>query len=228
MSEDRRAGAAVTSIVRSLTALALSVAVFGIAEPVQSQRTLMSSPTCEELTIMDFLARLDEEQSKYRRGLEAQDRRDLSQLRREVCAPYVGYRVTRHPTATWSNGRTIVRNYLELNHPNGRIAHSRAGEWFYPSGARARSALGQWEYPNGSLARTANGENWYTREGKYLKAPEKARVEACEYLGKELCPLGKADEDLLAVTIMGLINREAPPLEAPKPGSSASESVKDD
>jgi hypothetical protein len=117
---------------------------------------------------------------------------------------------------------------LELNHPNGRIAHSRAGEWFYPSGARARSALGQWEYPNGSLARTAKGENWYTREGKYLKSPEKARVEACEYLGKELCPLGKADEDLLAVTIMGLINREAPPLEASKPGSSASESAKDD
>ena len=34
--------------------------------------------------------------------------------------------------------------------------------------------------------------------------PEKAKREACEYLGKQLCPLGKADEDLLSVTVMGL------------------------
>lgn len=164
---------------------------------------------------MDFLARLDEERSRYKRGLDADDRRDLSQLRREVCAPYVGYRVTRQPTTTWSNGRVIVRGYLELNHPNGRIAKSRSGEWFYPSGARAKSALGKWEYANGLLARTSKG-TWYTREGKYVKDPDKARAEACEYLGKQLCPLGKADEDLLAVTVMGLINKTAPPKEEPK------------
>jgi hypothetical protein len=185
--------------------------------PVSAQRTLMASPTCEELTIMDFLARLDEERGRYKRGLEVDDRRDLSQLRREVCAPYVGYRVTRQPTTTWSNGRVIVRGYLELNHPNGRIAKSRSGEWFYPSGARARSALGKWQYPNGLLARTSKGGIWYTREGKYVEDPDRARAEACEYLGKQLCPLGKADEDLLAVTVMGLINKTAPPKEEPKP-----------
>jgi hypothetical protein len=184
---------------------------------VSAQRTLMASPTCEELTIMDFLARLDEERGRYKRGLEVEDRRDLSQLRREVCAPYVGYRVTRQPTTTWSNGRVIVRGYLELNHPNGRIAKSRSGEWFYPSGARARSALGKWQYPNGLLARTSKGGIWYTREGKYVEDPDRARAEACEYLGKQLCPLGKADEDLLAVTVMGLINKTAPPKEEPKP-----------
>jgi hypothetical protein len=176
----------------------------------------MASPTCEELTIMDFLARLDEERGRYKRGLDINDRRDLSQLRREVCAPYVGYRVTRQPTTTWSNGRAIVRGYLELNHPNGRIAKSRSGEWFYPSGAKAKSALGQWEYPNGMLARTPREAIWYTREGKYVEHPDKARAEACEYLGKQLCPLGKADEDLLAVTVMGLINKTAPPKEEPK------------
>jgi hypothetical protein len=172
----------------------------------------MASPTCEELTIMDFLARLDEEPGRYKRGLDSEERRDLAQLRREVCAPYVGYRVTRHPTTTWSNGRVITRGYLELNHPNGRIAKSRSGEWFYPSGAKAKSALGTWEYPNGMLARTPTGI-WYTREGKYLADPDRARSEACDYLGKELCPLGKADEDLLAVTVMGLINKAAPPKE---------------
>ncbi len=130
---------------------------------------------------MDFLARLDEESSRYKRGLELQDRRDLSQLRREVCAPYVGYRVTRQPTTTWSNG----------------------------------SALGQWKYSNGLLARTKQGQ-WYTREGKYVEDPDKARFEACEYLGRQLCPLGKADDDLLAVTVMGLINKAAPPKEEPK------------
>jgi hypothetical protein len=176
----------------------------------------MASPTCEELTIMDFLARLDEERSRYKRGLDVEDRRALSQLRREVCAPYVGYRVTRQPTTTWSNGRAIVRGYLELNHPNGRLAKSRSGQWFYPSGAKARSALGQWEYPNGMLARTKTGI-WYTRDGKYVEDSDKARVEACEYLGKHLCPLGKADEDLLAVTVMGLINKATPPKEEPKP-----------
>lgn len=176
----------------------------------------MASPTCEELTIMDFLARLDEEAGRYKRGLDKQDRRDLSQLRREVCAPYVGYRVTRHPTTTWSNGRAITRNYLELNHPNGQVAKRRSGEWLYPSGARARSALGQWSYPNGMLARTKSGE-WYTREGKYVEDAEAARTEACEYLGKDLCPLGKADDDLLAVTVMGLINQAAPPKEEPAP-----------
>lgn len=158
---------------------------------------------------MDFLARLDEERSRYKRGLEKEDRRDLSQLRREVCAPYVGYRVTRHPTTTWSNGRAIVRNYLELNYPNGQVAKRRSGEWFYPSGERARTALGTWKYPTGMLARTRSGE-WYTREGKYVEDADKARAEACRYLGKQLCPLGKADEDLLAVTVMGLINQAAP------------------
>ena len=193
----------------------VAVALLSTA-PASSQRTLMASPTCEELTIMDFLARLDEERGRYKRGLEIEDRRDLSQLRREVCAPYVGYRVTRQPTTTWSNGRVIVRGYLELNHPNGRIAKSRSGEWFYPSGSRARSALGQWDYPTGMLARTSRGGIWYTREGKYVEDADKARAEACEYLGKHLCPLGKADEDLLAVTVMGLINKTAPPTEEQK------------
>ena len=165
---------------------------------------------------MDFLARLDEERSRYKRGLDVEEARDLAQLRREVCAPYVGYRVTRQPTTTWSNGRTIVRGYLELNHPNGERAKSRSGEWFYPSGAKAKSALGQWTYPNGMLARTKNGE-WYTRDNKYVEDPEKARAEACEYLGKHLCPLGKPDEDLLSVTVMGLLNKAAPPKEEPKP-----------
>jgi hypothetical protein len=194
----------------------LVVAALALASPSAAQRTLMASPTCEELTIMDFLARLDEEAGRYKRGLDKEDRRNLSQLRREVCAPYVGYRVTRHPTTTWSNGRAITRNYLELNHPNGQVAKRRSGEWFYPSGARARSALGQWSYPNGMLARTKSGE-WYTREGKYLEDADKARVEACDYLGRQLCPLGKPDEDLLAVTVMGLINKAAPPKQAPPP-----------
>ena len=197
-------------------ALTLIAAVLLSTASASAQRTLMASPTCEELTIMDFLARLDEERGRYKRGLEVQDRRDLSQLRREVCAPYVGYRVTRQPTTTWSNGRTIVRGYLELNHPNGRIAKSRSGEWFYPSGARAKTALGKWEYPNGLLARTSRGGIWYTSDGKYVEDPDKARAEACEYLGKQLCPLGKADADLLAVTVMGLINKTAPPKEEPK------------
>ena len=198
-------------------ALTLVTAALLSTASASAQRTLMASPTCEELTIMDFLARLDEERGRYKRGLEVEERRDLSQLRREVCAPYVGYRVTRQPTTTWSNGRVIVRGYLELNHPNGRIAKSRSGEWFYPSGARARSALGKWQYPNGLLARTSKGGIWYTREGKYVEDPDRARAEACEYLGKQLCPLGKADEDLLAVTVMGLINKTAPPKEEPKP-----------
>jgi hypothetical protein len=200
----------------SLISLAFAAGTLLTLAPVSSQRTLMASPTCEELTIMDFLARLDEERSRYKRGLDAEDRRELSQLRREVCAPYVGYRVTRQPTSTWSNGRVIVRGYLELNHPNGRIAKSRSGEWFYPSGAKAKSALGKWEYPNGMLARTKSGI-WYTREGKYVEDADKARAEACEYLGKQLCPIGKADEDLLAATVMGLINMVTPSKEEPKP-----------
>ena len=202
------------------------VAVLVSASPGGSQRTLMASPTCEELTIMDFLARLDEEAGRYKRGLDQQGRRDLSQLRREVCAPYVGYRVTRQPTTTWSNGRAITRNYLELNHPNGQVAKRRSGEWFYPSGARARTALGQWSYPNGMLARTKSGE-WYTREGKYVEDAEKARAEACEYLGKQLCPLGKPDEDLLAVTVMGLINKAAPPKQEPPPEEPTGASEKE-
>jgi len=105
---------------------------------------------------------------------------------------------------------------LELNHPNGRIAKSRSGEWFYPSGARAKSALGQWDYPSGLLARTSREGIWYTRDGKYVDDADKARAEACEYLGKDLCPLGKADADLLAVTVMGLINKSAPPKDTPK------------
>lgn len=196
-----------------LPALAAAAVLLSASSAV-AQRQLMASPTCEELTIMDFLARLDEEPGRYKRGLDKEDRRNLSQLRREVCAPYVGYRVTLAPTTTWSNGRTIVRNYLELNHPNGEVAKRRSGEWFYPSGARARSALGQWQYPNGMLARTKSGE-WYTREGKWVDNADEVRAEACEYLGKQLCPLGKADEDLLAVTVMGLINKMAPPKEAP-------------
>jgi hypothetical protein len=198
-----------------LTALTFAAAALLTSASASSQRTLMASPTCEELTIMDFLARLDEERSRYKRGLDAEDRRELSQLRREVCAPYVGYRVTRQPTTTWSNGRVIVRGYLELNHPNGRIAKRRNGEWFYPSGAKAKSALGRWAYPNGELARTSKG-TWYTREGKYVEDPDEARAEACAYLGRQLCPLGKADEDLLAVTVMGLLNKVAPPKGEPK------------
>jgi hypothetical protein len=211
----------------SLISLTFAAATLLTIAPASSQRTLMASPTCEELTIMDFLARLDEERSRYKRGLDAEDRRELSQLRREVCAPYVGYRVTRQPTATWSNGRVIVRGYLELNHPNGRIAKSRSGEWFYPSGAKARSALGKWEYPNGMLARTKSGI-WYTREGKYVEDADKARAEACEYLGKQLCPLGKPDEDLLAVTVMGLINAVTPVKEEPKPETPKGASEKGD
>jgi len=206
--------------------LTLTVALL-VTAPGSAQRVLTASPTCEELTIMDFLARLDEEPSRYKRGLEVQDRRDLSQLRREVCAPYVGYRVTRQPTTTWSNGRIIVRGYLELNHPNGRRAKSRSGEWFYPSGARAKSALGQWEYPNGLLARTKKGL-WYTREGKYVEDPDEARLQACEYLGRQLCPLGKADEDLLAVTVMGLINKAAPTKQEPPAEEPDRESDKSD
>lgn len=190
-----------------------------------AQRTLMASPTCEELTIMDFLARLDDEEGRYKRGLDMEERRDLSQLRREVCAPYVGYRVTRQPTTTWSNGRPIVRGYLELNHPNGRIAKSRSGEWFYPSGRRAKSALGKWEYPNGLLARTPTGQ-WYTSEGKYVEDAEQWKAKACRYLGKDLCPLGKGDDDLLSVTMMGLINDVAPPKEERKTDTSAPESEK--
>lgn len=212
---------------RSL-ALVLTLAVaFLVTASGSSQRVLMASPTCEELTIMDFLARLDEEAGRHKRGLDVQDRRNLSQLRREVCAPYVGYRVTRHPTTTWSNGRAIVRGYLELNHPNGRRAKSRSGEWFYPSGARAKTALGQWDYPNGMLARTKAGL-WYTRDGRYVEDPEQARREACEYLGRELCPLGKADEDLLAVTVMGLLNEAAPPKQAPKAQEGKGASDKSD
>jgi len=175
---------------------------------------------------MDFLARLDEERGRHERGLDKQERRDLSQLRREVCAPYVGYRVTRHPTTTWSNGRLITRNYLELNHPNGQVAKRRNGEWRYPSGARARSPLGEWSYPTGLLARTKSGE-WYTREGKYVEDADKVRAEACEYLGKDLCPLGKPDEDLLAVTVMGLINQAAPPKVEPLPEAPSGASEKD-
>ena len=199
-----------------LLAMALLVGLASSVDRTRAQRKLMASPTCEELTIMDFLARLDEERSRYKRGLDVEEARDLSQLRREVCAPYVGYRVTRQPTTTWSNGRTIVRGYLELNHPHGERAKSRSGEWFYPSGAKAKSALGQWTYPNGMLARTKNGE-WYTRDNKYVEDPEKARAEACEYLGKHLCPLGKPDEDLLSVTVRGLLYKAAPPKDEPKP-----------
>ncbi len=175
-----------------------------VVDLASSQQTLMASPTCEELTIMDFLARLDDP-SRSRRILTVDERRNLSQVKRDVCAPYVGYRVTRAPTTTWTNGRPITRSFRELNHPNGRIAKSRQGEWFYPSGPTAKSALGRWKYANGMLARTPKGI-WYTQEGKYVKDVEKVRRAACRYLGKELCPLGKADEDLLAVTIMGLIN----------------------
>jgi len=175
---------------------------------------------------MDFLARLDEERGRHKRGLDQQERRDLSQLRREVCAPYVGYRVTRQPTTTWSNGRLITRNYRELNHPNGKVAKRRNGEWLYPSGARARSPLGQWSYPSGLLARTKSGE-WYTREGKYVEDADKARAQACEYLGKDLCPLGKPDEDLLAVTVMGLINQAAPPKVVPLPEEPSGASEKE-
>lgn len=200
-------------------------AVLMIAGQGFAQRTLMASPTCEELTIMDFLARLDEEPGRYKRGLDKEDRRNLSQVRREVCAPYVGYRVTIAPTTTWSNGRAIVRNYLELNFPNGQVAKTRSGEWFYPSGSRARSALGAWHYPNGMLARTKSGE-WYTSEGKYVEDADQARAEACEYLGKRLCPLGKADEDLLAVTVMGLVNDAAPPRDESAAETKESDSKK--
>lgn len=198
---------------RRLVALLVFAALAATSEGA-TQRKLMASPTCEELTIMDFLSRLDDESGRYKRGLQTEDRRDLSQVRREVCAPYVGYRVTRHPTTTWSNGRAIVRNYLELNYPNGQIAKRRSGEWFYPSGARAKSALGQWSYQNGMLARTKSGE-WYRKDGKYVDNADQARAEACDYLGRELCPLGKADEDLLAVTVMGLVNEVAPPKSEP-------------
>jgi len=212
---------------RAITALA-ALTVLASNHVGSAQRALMASPTCEELTIMDFLTRLDEEPGRrYKRGLDKEDRRDLSQLRREVCAPYVGYRVTRQPTTTWSNGRAIVRNYLELNHPNGQVAKRRTGEWFYPSGPRARTALGRWLYPNGIVARTRGGE-WYTRDGKYVENLEEVSAEACEYLGRELCPLGKPDEDLLAVTVMGLINQAAPPKTKPSTEESRPDEKKDE
>ncbi len=177
---------------------------------------------------MDFLARLDEEPGRrYKRGLDKEDRRDLSQLRREVCAPYVGYRVTRQPTTTWSNGRAIVRNFLELNHPNGQVAKRRSGEWFYPSGARARTALGEWRYPDGTIARSRGGE-WFTREGRYVDDADEVEAEACDYLGKELCPFGNPDEDLLAVTVIGLLNKTAPPRAQPPAEVSTPDDKKDE
>lgn len=198
---------------RRLTFVGIATASFVcvswlVAGPASTQQTLMASPTCEELTIMDFLARLDDP-TRVRRILTVDEARNLSQVKRDVCAPYVGYRVTRAPTTTWTNGRPITRSFQELNHPNGRIAKTRQDEWFYPSGPRARSALGRWEYANGMLARTPKGI-WYTQDGKYVEDPEKAKREACVYLGKELCPLGKADEDLLVITVMGLINNKSP------------------
>lgn len=177
-----------------------------------TQQTLMASPTCEELTIMDFLARLDDP-TRFRRILTVDEKRNLSQVKRDVCAPYVGYRVTVAPTTTWSNGRPITRSYQELNHPNGRIAKNRRDEWFYPSGPKAKSALGRWEYPSGMLARTPKGI-WYTQEGRYVEDAERVERDACMYLGKELCPLGKADEDLMAITVMGLINQATPAKES--------------
>jgi hypothetical protein len=188
---------------RRLAIALVAVLPFAVGS-ASAQQTLMASPTCEELTIMDFLARLDDP-TRVRRILTVDEKRNLSQVKRDVCAPYVGYRVTRAPTTTWTNGRPITRSFRELNHPNGRIAKNSRGEWFYPSGPKARSALGRWEYANGMPARPAKGI-WYTREGKYIEDPDKARLDACIYLGKELCPLGKADEDLLSITIMGLIN----------------------
>ena len=197
-------------MLRRLTiavAAAGSFLLFAVGS-ASTQQTLMASPTCEELTIMDFLARLDDP-TRVRRILTVDEKRNLSQVKRDVCAPYVGYRVTIAPTTTWTNGRPITRSFRELNHPNGRIAKNRRDEWFYPSGPRARSALGRWEYANGMLARTPKGI-WYTQEGKYIEDPDKAQRDACVYLGKELCPLGKADEDLLAITVMGLINQASP------------------
>ena len=209
-------------------AFAAALTVLLTASVGATQRALMASPTCEELTIMDFLARLDEEPGRrYKRGLDKEDRRDLSQLRREVCAPYVGYRVTRQPTTTWSNGRAIVRNFLELNHPNGQVAKRRSGEWFYPSGARARTALGEWRYPDGTIARSRGGE-WFTREGRYVDDADEVEAEACDYLGKELCPFGNPDEDLLAVTVIGLLNKTAPPRAQPPAEVSTPDDKKDE
>ncbi|MGB5812737.1 MAG: hypothetical protein WBG86_19540 [Polyangiales bacterium] len=178
----------------------------------------MASPTCEELTIMDFLARLDDP-TRTRRVLTTDQKRNLSQVKRDVCAPYVGYRVTIAPTTTWTNGRPITRSFRELNHPNGRIAKSRNNEWYYPSGPQAKTALGRWKYANGMLARSSDGV-WYTQDGTYVEDPERAKQKACAYLGKELCPLGKADEDLLAITVMGLINLP------PEPAATADEPAK--
>ena len=184
-----------------------------------TQDVLMASPTCEELTIMDFLSRLDD--PSRRRALTVNERRNLSQVKRDVCAPYVGFRVTRAPTTTWSNGFSITRGFRELNYPNGRIAKSRTDAWFYPSGPKAKSTLRRWEYVNGMLARTPDGI-WYTRDGTYVEDPKKAERDACKYLGKELCPLGKADPDLLAVTVMGLINQTAPGKDAGSPSEEES------
>ncbi len=190
---------------RRLTIIATTACLcWFVVGSASTQQTLMASPTCEELTIMDYLARLDDP-TRVRRILTVDEKRNLSQVKRDVCAPYVGYRVTRAPTTTWTNGRPITRSFLQLNHPNGRIAKNRRGEWFYPSGPRAKSALGRWNYANGMLARTPKG-TWYTQKGKLVEDPAEARKAACIYLGKELCPFGKADEDLLSITVMGLIN----------------------
>ena len=183
-----------------------------------AQQVLLASPTCEELTIMDFLARLDA--GRRGRTLTVEERRNLTQVKRDVCAPYVGFRVTRAPTVTWENGRTITRGFLELNHPNGRLAKSRNDEWYYPSGRRAKTGLGAWRYANGMLARTKDGI-WYTQDGTYVEDPKRYEREACVYLGKELCPLGKADPDLLSVTMMGLINLPKSEIEQQSGTSSA-------
>ncbi len=84
------AGVVASGMSRRLACAAVIAPVSSFSSAGVSQRTLMASPTCEELTIMDYLTRLDEEPGRYKRGLDQEDRRDLSQLRREVCAPYVG------------------------------------------------------------------------------------------------------------------------------------------
>ncbi|MEM7437306.1 MAG: hypothetical protein AAF436_19295 [Myxococcota bacterium] len=204
--------------VHSLSVALALASWFAQAVPAHAQQTLMASPTCEELTIMDFLARLDDE-SRRGRLLTVEEQRNLSQVKRDVCAPFVGYRVTRQPVTTWTNGRPITRSLFQLNYPNGRIAKNRRDEWFFPSGPRAKSGLGTWKYANGMLARTPDGI-WYTQDGRYVEDPEREKRRACEYLGRDLCPLGKAEEDLLTVTVMGLINMPSVESEESSPGDT--------
>lgn len=181
--------------------------LMSLVSPVRAQTVLMGSPTCAELTIMEYLSRF-EPLTSSRRGLNIDQQRDIARVRRDTCAPYVGYRVIRNPTTTWANGIAITRFYNTLNYPNAQVAKTNNDWWYYPSGKRAKSGLGTWEYPTGMLARTRD-DIWYAPDGKLVDDPAEIQKKACRILGRELCPFGKADEDLIVVTMMGVLSQLA-------------------